>query len=1547
MRKLFTSYLVLLLVLNLLPMNHSLAAETDYYHPYLRDIYFGNNQDVKYGDTLSMYAMIDNNGFEVNKISVQMKSTSSMATFVIDLSYDSSINRWTGQRKIDEPSWLGSSWIADRIILKDNAGHTRIYSEHDRYYVDEYFNWNDLLLNIASPADPAQVQEKTYQGTVWKDRTVDLTSDYTNNGTLIIENSTIKSNGFKFINNGTIILKGKNTFYVKDGWDGYRGYGELILKGPWLHEIGIDAAAMPKLNRVTNTSDAITGYGEIGAHITVYGTNKEVVIGSATVGEDMRFSIPLAKRLEGGSFSSGLYVEMKGQAPEVGSTYGDVWDVIAPSKPNLYKVNELTTKVKGSTDQSSTIFIKRNYNSAPIAEGYTDDNLQFSIEIPKQEVGDEFVVYAVDFDGNVSEINKVNVAAKGTPTTLSGSVSDEILYAENGPYLVSGEVILTNNITIEPGIEFIAAESPYPRIKISGTVYGYGREDAPIIFNKVPVMGNEAYFSYAKFLNLDENKNMLYMQIDKVRFYHSKIINTSFQVASGDVQNSLFLNSPLYFGQGNFWGAVSIRNNTFVMDSQSFERAGLYYEPLLTIAGYDEGSIASYAIKNNSFITSEGVEQIISFSSRDVYNLDLTNNYWGTTDVNTIKDVKLGGVNNILFEPYLTKKPEGTISYAFPAKPIVDPINKDERIVKGTGTPGYTVKVSMDNFYSFAAVVKEDGKFSIQIPNAMTKDTKIRVFQLDENGISSSFVTVPVKDLNPPSKPKVDEVTELSEAVVGGAEEYSTIKVSVNGSVIGTGKATNTGYFSVSIPKQNAGTLLDITATDDSGNVSEKITIVVKDLTAPAKPAVNQVTDKDTTVTGTAEDGATINVLANENKVGNGTAGSDGKFSVGIPIQKAGLELAIIATDKDGNTSQPATIVVKDVTAPAKPVVYEISDMDNSVWGQAEAGSTVLVSLIGSIIGSGNANENGDFVVDIPVQKAGTQLVVTVKDKAGNISETVKVTVQDLTPPDMPVVNEVSDKDTKVTGQAEAGSTIEVKEYFGTLIGSTVAGADGKFSVTIPLQTAGTKIEVTAEDKAGNVSEEKTIIVLDKTAPTKPVVYEVTDISTTVTGEAEPGSKVEVKVNDSIIGTGTASSTGRFNVNIPIQKAGTTLSITASDKAGNVSIIITVSVIDTSAPSAPIVDELTDKETVVKGSAEPGSTVKVKVTSQEIAHGTTDGNGNFSITIPAQASGKIVEVYVVDENGKISPVTKVTVQMKLVTLIGDTRYATAVKVSQTGWKTADTVLLVNGFAIVDGLTATPLASAKDAPILLTAGDSIPKPTMDEITRLKAKEIVLIGGDGVITSKVASELDAKGFNVTRIGGLNRKDTSLLIAKELDKLIDVSTIHVTYGWGEPDALSIAAQAGLKKQPIILADKTSVPAETLGWLKTEALSNAYFIGGEGVVAPAIVNVIDKITSGNVLANRLSGLNRHETNAKVMSKFYPEAELSSILVAKSESANLVDALAAGPLAAKLGSPVLLISSYVGLLPEQKQVLAGKHSKYVHQIGGGVNPAAVSEVVQ
>jgi putative cell wall-binding protein len=508
----------------------------------------------------------------------------------------------------------------------------------------------------------------------------------------------------------------------------------------------------------------------------------------------------------------------------------------------------------------------------------------------------------------------------------------------------------------------------------------------------------------------------------------------------------------------------------------------------------------------------------------------------------------------------------------------------------------------------------------------------------------------------------------------------------------------------------------------------------------------------------------------------------------------------------------------------------------------------------------------------------------------------------------------------------------------GTTIGSTTAGADGKFTVAIPAQKAGVEVEVTATDKAGNVSEATKVVVKDVTAPAKPTVNDVTDKDTTVSGHAEAGSKVEVNENGAVIGSGTAGNDGKFTVTIPVQNAETKLVITAADVAGNVSEGFVVTVKDVTAPGIPTVTELTDMETVVKGTSEPNATIITKVSGVEIGRGVSDGSGNYSITIPAQPSGKVVEVYVVDKAGNVSSAAQVTVQKKLVTLIGDTRYATAAKVSQTGWETAESVLLVNGFAIVDGLTATPLAAAKNAPILLTTADSIPQVTLDELARLKTKEITLIGGEAVISPKVESMLKAKGYKVTRIGGQNRKDTSLLIAKELDKLVDVNTVYVAYAFGEPDALSISARAGLRKQPIILVDKTSVPTETLAWLKNEQLTDAYFIGGEAVLAPAIINQIDKITSGDVLNNRISGTDRHETNAKVISKFYQEEHLHSILVAKSETVSLVDALTAGPLAAKLCSPVVLVSSSYGLLSSQKQVLAGKHSKYVHQIGGGVN---------
>nr|MCG0057168.1 Ig-like domain-containing protein [Escherichia coli] len=75
----------------------------------------------------------------------------------------------------------------------------------------------------------------------------------------------------------------------------------------------------------------------------------------------------------------------------------------------------------------------------------------------------------------------------------------------------------------------------------------------------------------------------------------------------------------------------------------------------------------------------------------------------------------------------------------------------------------------------------------------------------------------------------------------------------------------------------------------------------------------------------------------------------------------------------------------------------------------------------------------------------------------------------------------------------------------------------------------------------------------DTVAPNKPTVNKVDNNDKVITGKAEGGSTVTVNVGKKRIGYAKASSNGSFSVSIPVQKAGTTLNVTAKDSAGNVS----------------------------------------------------------------------------------------------------------------------------------------------------------------------------------------------------------------------------------------------------------------------------------------------------------------------------------------------------------------------------------------------------------
>ena len=291
-------------------------------------------------------------------------------------------------------------------------------------------------------------------------------------------------------------------------------------------------------------------------------------------------------------------------------------------------------------------------------------------------------------------------------------------------------------------------------------------------------------------------------------------------------------------------------------------------------------------------------------------------------------------------------------------------------------------------------------------------------------------------------------------------------------------------------------------------------------------------------------------------------------------------------------------------------------------------------------------------------------------------------------------------------------------------------------------------------------------------------------------------------------------------------------------------------------------------------------------------------------------------------------------------LIGKNRIETAVKISKDGWNSAETVILVNDGAIADALTATPLAFAKNAPILLTSKNGLSAQVKAEIKRLEAKNVILIGGNTVLPASIEKELKELGLKPDRIKGDTREETALAIAKRLDAISDVSEIAVVNGTkGLADAVSVAAAAAERHMPILLANPKKGLSASEKFIKDEAIKASYLIGGTTVLP-------NKMVSSLPGQKRLSGSNRNDTNAKVIETFYKGKELKNVYVAKDGrggDSQLIDALAVGVLAAKNASPVLIASK--NLNAKQVNVINTKEVSNIVQVGGKGNEGAFNHL--
>lgn len=249
-------------------------------------------------------------------------------------------------------------------------------------------------------------------------------------------------------------------------------------------------------------------------------------------------------------------------------------------------------------------------------------------------------------------------------------------------------------------------------------------------------------------------------------------------------------------------------------------------------------------------------------------------------------------------------------------------------------------------------------------------------------------------------------------------------------------------------------------------------------------------------------------------------------------------------------------------------------------------------------------------------------------------------------------------------------------------------------------------------------------------------------------------------------------------------------------------------------------------------------------------------------------------------------------------LAGDDRYATAAAIAREGWTQSEYAILVCGENYPDALVATPLAKKVNAPILLSYTGSLPLVTKQELTDLKVKKVILVGGTGVLSDDILSDLQKMGIASNRLAGNDRYETALVVASQFS---DASQIAVTTGEDFADALSIAPIAAIKNMPIILVPKNSIADDALGLIKQHKLSKTYIIGNTDQISDHVAQQFPNV-------ERITGATKYERNIAVFKKFSTELNSNYVYVATGN--DFADALTGTALAAKNNSPIVLVDT-------------------------------------
>ncbi|WP_079952694.1 non-fimbrial adhesin SiiE [Salmonella enterica] len=578
-----------------------------------------------------------------------------------------------------------------------------------------------------------------------------------------------------------------------------------------------------------------------------------------------------------------------------------------------------------------------------------------------------------------------------------------------------------------------------------------------------------------------------------------------------------------------------------------------------------------------------------------------------------------------------------------------------------------------------------DGTYKIEIVAediAGNKISKEVSFTIDT---IVSDPSIDLLDADDTGESAVDNITSVTKPrfVIGNVPaDIDTVVIRINGvSYPVTANGNNLWEFQVPVALNDGVYEAVVVFRDIAGNTSEtKLPFTIDTTTSvsvrmePASDTGNSNSDNLTNkqnpkFEGTAEPNAKLVITIVDDKSGREvlkqtiTVGADGNWSVTPNILPDGMyTINVVATDVAGNTAQTQerftidTVTIDPTIRLSDPSIddqHEATSLRPEFKGFAEAFSTIMIQWDGKVVGSANANANGEWSWTPPSVLAPGSYVVSIvaKDKAGNESSQVDfpvvIPVIDVTPPTIKLSEEsdsgaLGDFTTNNKTPTLVGNTLPnaiVSIYVdGVKVGEATADTAGRYTFQLSEMKDGHYVvQVGIVNPRDNSELRSTAVDVTIDTEVAELVWNISGMHeggyiNTVTpeigGTSEPNSKITIFVNGVEKAIAYTTGAGHWGVVLPAlgNDGNYELTFKVEDVAGNIREF---------GPQNVILDTVISPLTVVLREADDSGKVGDWITNK--SHVTIDGTAEAGSTLTIRSpQGVVIATLVVGNDGRWS-----------------------------------------------------------------------------------------------------------------------------------------------------------------------------------------------------------------------------------------------------------------------------------------------------------------------